>query len=726
MKKITFFDSSDITHYSLTNKLASKEVLSLSANYSVLIQNPFINMDGNVEDTATALNDFLYENAAYIASSIGRDRAGRMVTIFGSHALCKKSPKLILTSTAGNAPKDLTSLGLIGETLLDAAPSSVKGFINPIEVFNMRRKTNGSITAPEHILNGYGLKSSVYFPSPGEHIQFLLSVNDSIEMADYLSKDDIKMLCGGVDLNSPMEIHSHFVKLIKENLPPVASGRLLKADMRDDSILKLANLFYKLRINDFILRPQYHIFWKGKLSGKISSPQTNKWYVTEDKGWILPFHVNNSGDIPAFLENLLPETDSIEANRLAGFLEDERDLMGDISIRKMNSSKPPRTSYLRERLADNVDAHNVFTGSLKNIGVLSGDHSQKTELLDETEQVRMSGFAAKIPVLLSKENNNVIIRPSASGETFTHIFKIPNNEKMAKLQLCEWFGMSVAREAGVTVPTFGLVINNGSNIAKEDGPIAMNIETLSKQMFNFGSSLDTYPNYVIERFDLSHENDTLLSVGEDFASILNVTASTKYDIDMQSVANKLKQLSADWETDKEVLLRHLVVNILVGNNDFHAKNISILRTYDSQSKELVNCRLSPAYDIVCMEPSIMGIKNIHKSHGMYLQGKRDFSIETLIDYAQNCLEFTTDEAQLIINDACSKTLKYTSNLGQNIPQVIKTSHPSSVSKIKMMCNFINKNYEENFSHKVTINDELDEELAENAEKLTNSIMIDLM
>jgi hypothetical protein len=725
MKPLKFFDSSDITHHYLKNQLASKELISLSSNYSVLIKNPFLNTKDNPEDVAFSLNQFLYDNAAFIAASMGRGREGGTVTVYGSHSLSRTSQKLILTKPTGKTPKVITSLGFIGEQLKSAAPDRVKAFITPIEVFTMRKKTIGSIKSDHHILNDHDLKASVYFPTPGEHIQFLMSIHEKVDMSKYLSKEDIKALCGGVDLRSPMEIHSYFVDIIKEDLPPKFSGQLLKADLRDDSILKLANLFYKLRINEFSKRPQYDIYWKGKVAGNISSPQPNKWYVTEDKGWILPFHISNTGDIPAFFENLLPETDVIESNRLAGFLEDERDLMGDISIRKKNSIKPPNTSYLREKLMDNLDNNSVFTGELKNIGILNGDHAQKAELLEETEQVRMSGFASKIPVLLSKLNNKATIQPCLSGESFTHIFKIPNNEKLAKLQLCEWFGMSIARESGVTVPSFGLVINNGSNLSKSTDPIPLNIESLSKQMFNFSSILDTYPNYLIERFDLSHEGDNLLSVGEDFASIMNVVSSTKYDLEMDSIAKILKELSSDWEGDREVLLRHLIVNILVGNNDLHAKNISLLKTYDSETKEMVNCKLSPAYDIVCMEPSLLGLKNLNSTHGMYLHGKRDFGLETLMQFAKSSLEFTEEEANIIIGDACSKALKFASKLGEDIPNVIKTSHPSSVTNIRIMCNFVHQNYSTYFGKNITLSDILDDEITKNSEKITHSIMIDL-
>jgi serine/threonine protein kinase HipA of HipAB toxin-antitoxin module len=209
-------------------------------------------------------------------------------------------------------------------------------------------------------------------------------------------------------------------------------------------------------------------------------------------------------------------------------------------------------------------------------------------------------------------------------------------------------------------------------------------------MFNFSSILDTYPNYIIERFDLSHERDHLVSVGEDFASIMNVVASSKYDLEMESIAKILKELSSDWEGDREVLLRHLVVNILVGNNDLHAKNMSLLKTYDSKTKEMVNCQLSPAYDIVCMEPSLLGLKNHEATHGMYLHGKRDFSLATLKNYAKNSLEFTEDAAKIIIGDACSEALKFASKLGENTPKMIKTSHPSSVTNIRMMCNFVHQ------------------------------------
>jgi serine/threonine-protein kinase HipA len=61
----------------------------------------------------------------------------------------------------------------------------------------------------------------------------------------------------------------------------------------------------------------------------------------------------------------------------------------------------------------------------------------------------------------------------------------------------------------------------------------------------------------------------------------------------QSIMAALRRHSADAITDGERLLRWAIANIVIGNRDAHAKNISILHDLDD------TIRLAPAYDVLC-------------------------------------------------------------------------------------------------------------------------------
>lgn len=84
---------------------------------------------------------------------------------------------------------------------------------------------------------------------------------------------------------------------------------------------------------------------------------------------------------------------------------------------------------------------------------------------------------------------------------------------------------------------------------------------------------------------------------EDGCQISGYTSIAKYadprGPSFQSIMAALRRYSADAITDGEQLLRWAVANIVIGNRDAHAKNISILHDLDG------TIRLAPAYDVIC-------------------------------------------------------------------------------------------------------------------------------
>ena len=84
---------------------------------------------------------------------------------------------------------------------------------------------------------------------------------------------------------------------------------------------------------------------------------------------------------------------------------------------------------------------------------------------------------------------------------------------------------------------------------------------------------------------------------EDGCQISGYTSVAKYadprGPSYQSIMAALRRYSADAITDGERLLRWAIANIIIGNRDAHAKNISILHDLDG------TIRLAPAYDVIC-------------------------------------------------------------------------------------------------------------------------------
>ena len=107
---------------------------------------------------------------------------------------------------------------------------------------------------------------------------------------------------------------------------------------------------------------------------------------------------------------------------------------------------------------------------------------------------------------------------------------------------------------------------------------------------------------------------------EDFAQALGISSKDKYEKNnagyLKRLYDLLRAYSSEPITDQIKLWDICVFNYLIGNTDNHIKNLSLL-----YSKDLRQCRLAPAYDIVStviydsssenMAFSIGGIYNIN-------------------------------------------------------------------------------------------------------------------
>ncbi|MCA0370048.1 MAG: HipA domain-containing protein [Proteobacteria bacterium] len=100
---------------------------------------------------------------------------------------------------------------------------------------------------------------------------------------------------------------------------------------------------------------------------------------------------------------------------------------------------------------------------------------------------------------------------------------------------------------------------------------------------------DNTLSFWIARFDRPSTRTKLPL--EDFAQLSQHTRQTKYDASMEQVVRIIDTFATFPMLEKEKLLRLTLFNFLVGNEDMHLKNFSLLREGD-----LV--KLSPAYDLV--------------------------------------------------------------------------------------------------------------------------------
>ena len=104
---------------------------------------------------------------------------------------------------------------------------------------------------------------------------------------------------------------------------------------------------------------------------------------------------------------------------------------------------------------------------------------------------------------------------------------------------------------------------------------------------------------IMERYDrfLSDEGEVLRAHQEDFCQALGYGHEKKYQEDggpsFAQCFQMLRYVSSDPDMDLPLLLRWQIFNVLAGNSDGHAKNLSLLYKYNGE------VRLAPFYDLVC-------------------------------------------------------------------------------------------------------------------------------
>lgn len=128
--------------------------------------------------------------------------------------------------------------------------------------------------------------------------------------------------------------------------------------------------------------------------------------------------------------------------------------------------------------------------------------------------------------------------------------------------------------------------------------------------------------YVIERFDRGTWGRKLAV--EDFAQLSGRTRDTKYDSSMERVATVVEKFTTFPRVQLIHLFRLTLVSFLVGNEDMHLKNFSLITRSEGQ------IGMSPAYDLV---NSTIALANAREEMALPIRGrKRNLSRRDLVSY----------------------------------------------------------------------------------------------
>jgi serine/threonine-protein kinase HipA len=127
--------------------------------------------------------------------------------------------------------------------------------------------------------------------------------------------------------------------------------------------------------------------------------------------------------------------------------------------------------------------------------------------------------------------------------------------------------------------------------------------------------------YFIKRFDREPRGQKLAL--EDFAQLAGETRDTKYNYTMEKVAALIERFSTFPVLDKRELFLRTLFNFLIGNEDMHLKNFSLI-TRDGKVE------MAPAYDFL---NSTIALSNAREELALPLRGKKArLKRSDLIDY----------------------------------------------------------------------------------------------
>lgn len=216
----------------------------------------------------------------------------------------------------------------------------------------------------------------------------------------------------------------------------------------------------------------------------------------------------------------------------------------------------------------------------------------------------------------------------------TYILK-PQNNFYPELPENESLTMKLAELAGIEVPLSGMIY-----------------------------SLEGKLTYFIKRFDRYGRNKKLSL--EDFAQLSGKSRETKYDYSMEKLVALIDTFCTFPAIEKVKLFRLTIFNFLIGNEDMHLKNFSLI-TRDNKVE------LSPAYDLL---NTTIVVPRAQEEIALPIAGKkRNLNAKILIDY------FAKERLKLNAN-IINQTLEQIKLQFDNWESLIKISFLSNEMKEK--------------------------------------------
>jgi serine/threonine-protein kinase HipA len=212
---------------------------------------------------------------------------------------------------------------------------------------------------------------------------------------------------------------------------------------------------------------------------------------------------------------------------------------------------------------------------------------QRREAYNRSTKMSIQGVQPKLSAVLNtKEGKFEIV--DTGGK---YILK-PQQQLYPEMPENEDLTMKLAKKIGLVVPLHGLVWS-------KDGTLT----------------------YFIKRFDRKGRNEKVPI--EDFAQLAGLSRDTKYNYSLEKVVKIIDDYCTFPAIEKLTLFKLVIFSYLVGNEDMHVKNLSIITENNKVT-------LSPCYDLV--NSTIEYIKQ-DEEIALPLMGKKKYLTRSiLVDY----------------------------------------------------------------------------------------------
>lgn len=209
---------------------------------------------------------------------------------------------------------------------------------------------------------------------------------------------------------------------------------------------------------------------------------------------------------------------------------------------------------------------------------------QRKEAFNRASNMSIQGVQPKLSALLSIKNEKFII----VDKNGRYILK-PQHQFYTQLPENEDLTMRLANVVDLEIPLHGLLWSKDNTLT-----------------------------YFIKRFDRKGQNGKVPV--EDFAQLAGLSRDTKYNYSMEKIVKLIDDYCTFPAIEKIKLFKLVIFNYLIGNEDSHLKNFSII-TDDNQVK------LSPCYDLV---NSTIELKQQNEEIALTLKGKKKYLTRNIL------------------------------------------------------------------------------------------------